>query len=243
MANIIESMIKNRTYTNYFQPIYELDTNEIIGYESLFRSETVPSPETLFDLAHMTNQVFELDLASIKNSLTIFDDYYLPTNQKKRSLFLNVFPSTLTKKTFVQFLFQLEEKHQNVQEKIVFEINEAENTDDISQLKIVTKQLKERGYKIALDDLGKGYSSFKMYLELEPNLVKIDKYFASGLHKNEKKQKLLNMFTNIGMNDVDVVLEGIENADDLHVAQQIGVRFGQGYHLGKPKPLEKVGIV
>ncbi|WAA13849.1 EAL domain-containing protein [Fervidibacillus halotolerans] len=233
---MIEKIIRDYTYTNVFQPIYRLDTIDIIGYESLFRSE-MASPETLFRLAHMTNEVFELDLLSMKNSIEIFTDYCPASHTLELNLFLNVFPSTLTNNRFVKFLNQMEEAYRNVLGEIVFEINEAENTEDIHQLKIITKQLKDKGYKIALDDLGSGYSSLKMLFELEPNLVKIDKYFARGLHKDQKKQDLLKLFASFAKDDVDIVLEGIEYKEDLQAAQSIGIDLGQGYLLGKPSPL------
>ncbi|WP_062351879.1 EAL domain-containing protein [Bacillus kwashiorkori] len=237
MGDIIIEMIKQQKFTNVFQPVFQVNVHlkKIMGYESLIRTPYFKNLDTLFNLAHISNHVFELDTASIKNSLRIFNQFF--TNNDQPYILINIFPSTIVNPCFLSFLEKMEKVYPEITKKLVFEINEAENTEDIALLKNTTEYLQKRGYLIALDDIGKGYSSLKMVVEIEPDIMKIDKFFANGLHKERNKQKLLEAIVQYVDNQKKIILEGIEYEEDLQVANEIGIDLVQGFLLGKPKPL------
>ena len=218
-----------------YQPIYSLLDDCVFGYESLIRNPEIKNPEVLFSLAMQQDRLFDLDILSIVNSIYTFE------RQSKDSiaprLSVNVFPSTLLEPAF---LIKLDILMSNVSlkpDQITFELNEAESVMSLNKLKTVTQHLKSLGFAIALDDLGKGQSSLKIALELEPDIVKLDRYFSINLGQSVKKQSFLKWISAYFISEgVAVTLEGIESAEEMAIAKQAGIQFGQGYFLGRPNP-------
>lgn len=155
-----------------------------------------------------------------------------------KTLFINVFPSTLTNPTFKYCVQQIKSTVNFVPSSIAFEINEAEKITNLSHLKKTILDLQKQGFLIALDDIGTGESTIKSILEIEPDIVKIDRYFTKDLKKYPKKQKMIEFVLQICGEDAQVIVEGFETAEDLEIAREIGVRFGQGYFLGRPQSID-----
>ena len=241
MSEWITRIIKKKRFTNYFQPIIDLRTKEMAGYESLFRSPAVSNPETLFRLAHKNGCGWALDMASIRNSFCLFRPFFIINRSEGRrdlSLFVNVFPSTLIHHDFFLFLETAIRECPLPLENIVFEINEAEFTVDLDRLKKATDELRERGFRIAIDDVGKGYSTLSRISDLNPDALKMDKSFSQNLHREKIKQQQLRAFLEFADEDIDLILEGIEKQEDLDAARGIGFQYGQGYFIGRPGPLK-----
>ncbi|MGJ9458485.1 EAL domain-containing protein [Oceanobacillus sp. CF4.6] len=101
--------------------------------------------------------------------------------------------------------------------------------------------LKKRGFQIAIDDVGKGSASLKSIIELEPDYLKMDNYFAFDLSVSEQKQEMIKSFMTYCENtNTKFILEGIEKTEDLAVAKDLGVLYGQGFLLGKPTSLKNM---
>lgn len=220
-----------------FQPIFTIQNGCINGYESLIRSGEVENPEVLFTRAKQQQKLYELDIFSIVRSISIFDEH-TSTDKNNIQLSVNIFPSTLLEPSFLRILEDIMNKAHVLPQDIIFELNEAETIVYLTKLKRVIGYLKKEGYKFALDDLGKSQSSLKIALELEPDAVKLDRYFCMDIDKSIKKQRFLQWITSyFSSEEVSVTLEGIETEAELIIARQAGVQFGQGFHLGRPGPL------
>lgn len=221
-------------FQHAFQPIYNLQDDYVFGYESLIRHPEIPNPEVLFSLAMQQNQLFDLDFHSIANSIHTFEQQSRYLNPPRLSV--NVFPSTLLDPDFLRQLNRLMNKVALAPESIIFELNEAESVMSLGKLTDVIHCLRSLGFRFALDDLGKGQSSLRIALELEPDIVKLDRYFSMDLGRSIKKQTFLNWISSYFINEgVSVTLEGIETAEELTIARQAGIQFGQGYFLGRPE--------
>ena len=107
-----------------------------------------------------------------------------------------------------------------------------------SVVKEVTQEIRKEGFLIALDDIGKGESTLRSILEIEPDIAKIDRYFAKNLAECPKKQKALKFMLMLLGEDAEVIVEGFESEADLQKAKELGVPYGQGYFLGRPKPIK-----
>lgn len=222
-------------FSHVYQPIFALETNAVYGYESLIRSPKVHNPELLFSAAKQHHKLFELDMYSIVKSVTTFNECF-PTQAPLISV--NIFPSTLLEPAFLWKIEDMMKRINLVPEQIIFEMNEAESVLSLTRLLEVIRYLKRLGYKIALDDFGKGQSSLRIALELEPDTIKLDRYFCTDLDQSPKKQKFLDWITSYFISEgVAVTLEGIEKESELLIAKQAGVQFGQGYLLGRPEPM------
>ncbi|SET08038.1 EAL domain, c-di-GMP-specific phosphodiesterase class I (or its enzymatically inactive variant) [Oceanobacillus limi] len=228
-------LYKNKNFYHAVQPILNVSTNEIYGYEALLRSNEITNPELLFKSYKEKNLLFELDMSSIQEACMRLTE--IP-NSEDALLFINIFPSTLVHPSFHKHLKELQSMMSIKSSSIVFEINEAEKEKDLPAIKKVVADLKKEGYLIALDDVGGGESSFQTLLELDPDIVKIDRTYASNLASSPKKQKLIQLLLQLFGKDIPVVLEGIETKEDNAKAKEIGVPFVQGYYFGKPNRLE-----
>lgn len=233
----INAIIRKKMFHHVFQPIYDIQTNRLIGYESLIRSEKVGNPERLFQMANEAGVVEDLDLASISNAIEQFVSHIDKLVTKDLFLNLNIFPSTLTAPFFAGTLCQMIESCSISPDRIVLEINEAVEPEQIEKAKKAASILREAGVKIALDDVGKGNANLQAIIELEPEILKLDIYFAKDLSTHQRKQELIRDLVKM-FKQHEIVLEGIETHEDLKIAKRLGVKLGQGYLLGKPNTLE-----
>ena len=217
------------------QPVFNLKNKKVCGFEFLLRSDYCQNPESLFHYASKKNQLVTLDKKSIvkifetvSEHLAVFNDYYL---------FINVFPATISSKSFYENLELITSSLSIEPKKIVLEISEVQSGIDLGVIKKSISILKSMGFMIALDDLGKGDSSIKSLIELEPDIAKIDRYYAKDLSLFPKKQKIVQHLLQFFGNETTMILEGFESEADLKIAKDLGVTFGQGFYLGKPLPL------
>lgn len=219
---------------HFIQPIVNLDDKQVYGYEFLLRSNPSINPELLFAFASKQNQLVQLDKKSIFKILDVLKQNIIDGFH----LFINIFPSTLLDPYFHRQLKEFISEYSIEPNSIVLEINEAENINNIYSLKEACYRLKEQGFLIAIDDIGKGTASMKMILELEPDIAKVDRYFTKDISKSPQKQKLVQFLLDFFTKNTKVVLEGFESEEDINTAKKLGVFYGQGYYLGKPKPIQ-----
>lgn len=229
-----QQFLDGNLYYHRFQPIFNINTLSVLGCESLLRSKHIESTELLFQKARDLNALYDLDIHSIRTAVQTFSK-----NQTKRPLeahlFLNIYPSTLVSSNFLRMFFKIIRRCPISPNQLVLEINEAENIIDYCTLKEVLVRLQAFGIQIALDDFDKGFAPLKRVLEIEPNFIKVDKYFSENLAQSNRKQKMLALLIDYcSSSNIKLILEGIETEDDLSVARSLGVNFGQGFMLGKP---------
>ncbi|WP_158591790.1 EAL domain-containing protein [Oceanobacillus halophilus] len=217
------------------QPIVDLHANKAMGYEFLVRSPQFQNPESLFRYASEVNQLFQLDMHSISQ---IFKTYHKEQDgMLGKYLFINILPSTFMHPSFQKELQKIVESLNIQPNNIVFEITEVERGTNLATLRSSVADLKKQGFMIALDDIGQGESSIVTILEIEPDIGKLDRYFAMGLSTSIKKQKVIKQILKTFGDETKFILEGLEKEEDLLAAKRLGIPYGQGFHLGKPKPV------
>jgi EAL domain-containing protein (putative c-di-GMP-specific phosphodiesterase class I) len=227
--------LQHDEFYHFYQPIYDLCKKEVRGYESLIRTSHYNNIEELFLCAKREDRLHELDIRSISKAIS----FYFKNHKRDVPLFINVYPSTLLNSSFQSFLTDHILSNPNfTPNQIVFEI--IEEHVELHMLKSIISQLKDLGFIFAIDDVGKGSSTLRTIIELEPHYIKMDAYFSKNLSTSQQKQKMLTSFLDYCGKDVVLILEGIEEKHDLAVAETLGVKIGQGYLLGRPDSLEKV---
>lgn len=232
--NVYEIFNGDTIYHEY-QPLYCLkDRNKIYAYEALLRNEAKINPDSVFKSAIQANILYKLDTISLQKAIA---SYFL--KQSTGYLFLNIYITTILHPNFLLFFDSLCLLYPGLPKRLFLEVNET-CADDLWNIPLLNKSIKtlrEFGVQFAIDDFGQGSTSIKRVIEFHPECIKLDRYFAQNLAKDEKKQKFLKLFCTYYGSDTLLVLEGIEKNDDLIVAQQIGIAVGQGYYLGKPQAL------
>lgn len=235
----MREIMDNKLFTNVFQPIYCLSNKSIVGYESLLRCSFVKSPDLLFMHASENGYLYDLDIVSITNSIREFAAYYQENDCNKLFLSVNVYPSTVAMPMFPDVLEKLTQHVSLTNKQIILEINESERIKNLDQMLQNIYVLKQKGFIIALDDLGKGEYSLQTLIEIDPQVIKLDRYFAKDLSKSKKKQRALLSTIRFFNENTKVILEGIEAEEDLQCAKSLGILYAQGYFLAKPEPLGK----
>lgn len=232
----MKDLIEQHDFYHLFQPIHDLRANCTIGYEALIRSKSNFQLDQLFDQAEKQNMLFELDLHSIALSIKTF--FSFEHNQNCDLLiFVNVFPSTMVAPFFENRINQLLEQYGAYTNRIVLEINESIEQSEIWRSKSflsTIQYLRAQGFSVALDDVGEGTITFKNIIDIAPDIIKLDRFFAKDLCNNKQKQKAIKLFVEYCRGEVQLILEGIEQFEDLSNAISLGIIIGQGYWIGVP---------
>lgn len=228
--------------TPHFQPIVSLIQKDIIGYEALIRGPSdspLHSPFNLFNTAERFNLSTTLEFTCRKLSI----QSYARLNLNKK-LFINVSPSVLLQPDFkngmtLKFLneFGLDPK------SVVIELTENQPTDNYLLMRDAVTHYRNMGFEIALDDLGAGYSGLRLWSELLPDYVKIDKHFIQGIHEDPIKLNFVRSIQNIANSlNCNIIAEGVETEHEFKTIEGLGITHAQGYYFARPTiiPLEKI---
>ena len=218
-----------------FQPIVSVTERRILGYEALTRgpsNSTLHSPLTLFAAARQTGMLSELELACRKSACRRFSEQRLDG-----LLFLNVSPDSLLDANHQPGrTLQLLQTYGIAPSRVVIELTEQSPTDDFYLLDTALHHYRDMGFSIALDDLGAGYSSLRLWSELRPDYVKIDRHFIDGIHRDAVKREFVGSILQMAKaSRAKVIAEGIELEEELAVLCEMGVDLLQGYLLCRPQ--------
>jgi EAL domain-containing protein (putative c-di-GMP-specific phosphodiesterase class I) len=219
-----------------FQPIVATADLSITGYEALIRGPAgsgIESPAALFGLARSLDRERELETACLRTILPRFRALELPGK-----LFLNVSAGMLLAtngggQALEQILAGLEADP----ERVVIEITEDQAVTDYARLRDVAQGLTALGYELAIDDLGAGFASLRLWLELQPACVKLDNAFVQGAQGDRLKRCFLDAIQQLAQcSGARVIAEGVETAGELEVLRRLGIAHAQGYHIARPSP-------
>lgn len=217
-------------FTIVYQPIIHVAQHRIVGYEALtrFSAEPVRPPDLWFNEAAKVDLEESLELAVIRKALQglihLPDDTYLS---------LNVSPATLLKESLAALLagFPFE--------RLMLEVTERASIDDYSVIAAALKPLRERGLKLAVDDAGAGYASFRHILKLQPDVIKLDVSLIRKIDSDTGCRALAAALIRFAEETGSkIVAEGVETVAELHALRELKVNKVQGYLLGRPASVE-----
>ncbi|WP_141863476.1 EAL domain-containing protein [Arthrobacter sp. SLBN-53] len=206
-----------------FQPIVDLNTGDVTGFEGLCRFPTDGelSPKQWFDCARRLGRSLSLELAALRRLLVNAED--LPPTSFVAA---NLSPVTAMNPAVQELLI-------SVQRPLVVEITEHEPfPDDLAE---ALKPLREAGIRLAIDDAGAGFASFNQLLRLRPDIIKIDGDLTSGIATDPVRRALASSIVRLG-NELNAVTvsEAVEDPQQLGTLRDLGVDLGQGYLFGRP---------
>ena len=223
--------------TAVFEPIVEVPTRTVFGYEALSRGpegSELYSPAVLFESAARHDLVFQLDCLCRQRALEGARD--LPGKAK---LFLNVRPTTIHDPSFKADVLERTLASCKLRPSdVVFEISEQESIDNFAMFREVRDSYGKLGFQIALDDTGSGYSSLEAVMELAPEFIKVDRAFVTRIDEDPARQELLRALQSLSQRlGSRIIGEGLDTLEELETLGRLGIPFGQGWLFGKPHPL------
>lgn len=229
----ISEIIRSDQLSTVFQPIVDLRNRDFYGVEALTRGPQdteFSSPGVLFPAAERVGLIRELEL----KALDIAGRSFARLAHNTR-LFLNISPMSLMAPEALIIARDLLSLYQLDASRVVLELSEQYQTEDVGQLADALATFKELGFKVAVDDLGSGYAGLKTWSQLKPDYVKIDRHFISGIDedpiKREFVRSILAMASEVRSR---VIAEGIETFGEAQLIRELGVRYVQGFLFGKP---------
>lgn len=237
LASELEKIIAKGAINPVFQPIFNILEHKILGFEALSRGpEHSPlfSPVPLFQTAEYCGKLSELETLCRRISLEQFK-----LRQFHGKLFINISPKALLDPAHPKGMtLQLLQKLGIPPSQVVIELSEQYPADDIDLLKACLNHYRGQGFLTAIDDLGAGYSGLRLWSELAPDYVKIDRHFIQQIDSTPVKQEFVRSIVELCQSlTCKVIAEGIETQEELTVLKQLGIIYCQGYLLGKPDPL------
>jgi EAL domain-containing protein (putative c-di-GMP-specific phosphodiesterase class I)/CheY-like chemotaxis protein len=219
-----------------FQPIFDLRQGTAVGHEALARFPSAPdrSTEAWFEEAEAVELRTELEMAAIRAALTRMDD--LPG---EAFLAVNLSPETACSP---HLLRAVEFAHSP--RRVVLEVTEHAPVRDYAKLNAAIGKLRTRGVRLAVDDAGSGFASLQHIIRLAPDFIKLDialtRDVDSDLARRALAAALISFATEIG---ATMIAEGIETEAELGTLRELGVTYGQGFHLARPAELPRVTAV
>jgi diguanylate cyclase (GGDEF)-like protein len=227
-------MVTRETLRPYFQPIVDVRQQEVFGYEALIRGAQDSALFSAYDLFRCAETLAigdEFEVVCRKLSIQKFVHAGLP-----HRLFLNASPSLLLAGDFkqgktLQFLREC-----NLDPKrVVIEVTEQQQTSEYSLLNTALQQYRAMGFQVALDDLGAGYSSLRLWKELLPDFIKVDKHFIRDIHLHKLKQSFVKGLLEMSAgSNCRLIVEGVEKQAEFEYLHSLGIILMQGFFFARP---------
>jgi EAL domain-containing protein (putative c-di-GMP-specific phosphodiesterase class I) len=214
------------------QPVIRLSDGRLDSAEALARFSGLPrrGPDVWFAEAHSVGLGIELETLAVRRAVQVLD-----AMPELPSIGINVTPRMLLSGELQRLLGE------RSGERITIELTEHLAVDDYPAARAVVHELRSLGVRLAIDDVGAGYSSFRHVVELEPDSIKLDRSFIAGFESRrvwaEMAQALVDVAHKMG---AKLVAEGIETEAQLVIARRLGVDLGQGYLFARPGPPEQM---
>jgi diguanylate cyclase (GGDEF)-like protein len=224
-----------------YQPIFALDTHEIVGVEALVRwmhpERGLILPDQFIPIAESSEAIAEID-RWVRTEAARQIDQWRKLGMKLHpdfSIRLNLSAVELADPNLVETVQATLQRYDAPPGMIEFEVTESTLVRDVGGAAEQLRLLKDAGFTIAIDDFGTGYSSLAYLSSLPIDTLKIDRTFTSGLVESEATRAVvrgvISMARSLGH---DVVGEGIETETQQRALIELGCQLGQGYHLSRP---------
>lgn len=232
----LSEMLSERRFTSVLQPIVWAATpTRVFAREALLRGvgrdEAIVYPNYIFDVARGCGMLVQVDLAARKAAIdrVVLDDI-------QETLFVNLTASTLEDpNSSLERTVEMIEAARIPPHQVVFEVVENDEAHDTQHLKELLRFYREAGFRVALDDVGAGYSSLNLLHQLRPDFIKLDMELIRGVDTDPYKgliaQKIIEIASTLG---IETIAEGVETPEELEWVRAHGAAYAQGYGIARP---------
>jgi diguanylate cyclase (GGDEF)-like protein/PAS domain S-box-containing protein len=234
LAQELRHSLRHAELSMRYQPIVNLETKEIVGFEALMRWEHpergLISPDIFIPIAEQSDMILELGSFALREATQEASSWTPNESAALPYVSINLAAPQLNDPRLMAMIDDALRDSDLAPERLVLEITESTALLDVSETLSVLKELRARGIDIALDDFGTGYSSLSYLLQLGPKVIKIDRSFVSPQRDSEQNDLLLETIISLGEKlHVTLLAEGVETKTQRDKLVRLGCRFGQGY--------------
>ena len=240
---LFDALLETHALEYEFQPIADIGRASVLGYEALMRGpvgSALRSPDDLLRVAKSAGRMADLEREACLGAISAFGRVGVPGK-----LFLNLSGSMIehfARDNGRQMLDRAQQAGLSPG-RLVLELTEHERVEDVEGLQAAMKTLAALGVTLALDDFGDGRSSLRLWVQLKPQIVKLDKYFVRGLQGDSRKIEVIRSVLRLAeVLATPLVAEGIEDAAELAVLRDLGCHYAQGYCIGRPSAAPAVAL-
>ena len=241
----IKNALKNNEFELYYQPQFD-QLNNIIGAEALLRWNNplrgYESPAVYIPIAEESDLIIQIShfvLQQACKDIKKLEQLSLPGSFKQVSI--NISAKQLAKHNFVETITSAIEESKISPAHLKIEITESVMMGDIDLAIACLEQLQQFGVECAIDDFGTGYSSLIYLKRLPANLLKIDRFFVTDIHKNKSNYAIANMIIELAKSlNMEVIAEGVETKQELNCLIELGCNQYQGYYFSHALPFNKL---
>ncbi|MDD2859242.1 MAG: EAL domain-containing protein [Candidatus Nanopelagicales bacterium] len=220
VRSAVVAVIEERRFHPVYQPVFNLRTGEVIGYEALTRFDDGVAPDVRIAIADSIGLGMELELACAREALA-----HAPTDHSGSWLSLNFSPQAIIEGHVAELV-------QAADRSIVVELTEHLRVENYRD---VIRALEASGTRLSVDDAGAGYSSLRHILELRPEFVKLDVSLVHDVDVDQARQGLIAGMAHFAREtSTALIAEGVETQGYADALISLGVEYGQGYLLGRP---------
>ena len=219
----------------YYQPIFDLATSEVVGFEALMRwhhpKHGLVPPDIFIELAEQSDLILELGAFAMHESVTAASSWE-PQGPRAISPYVtvNVSAHQFHDPNLVAMIEREIDQAGLAPDRLILEVTETVALQDIAETLVVMEQLNRLGIGVALDDFGTGYSSLSYLAALNPRIIKVDQSFVRPQHDLARSNTLLEAIVTLGNKlDMVVLAEGIETAAQLKRLNNLHCDLGQGF--------------
>jgi EAL domain-containing protein (putative c-di-GMP-specific phosphodiesterase class I)/GGDEF domain-containing protein/CBS domain-containing protein len=239
VRRMLEETIAHSEVHSVYQPIVDLQSAQLIGYEALSRpSSGSPFKHVgeMFDAAEEVGLLWNLEQVTRRISMLSASKW--PAGLQ---MFVNTTPQVFSDPRFARAVIESVREVEGLSPgRVVLEITERSDKQHIEGLEEQVRLVRSAGFQVAIDDVGAGTSGLQRIIALRPHWLKIDRELVEGIHRDRVKQHMMRFFLHFARTSgVRMIAEGIETYEELQTLIQLGVPVGQGFLLGKPGSREQ----
>jgi diguanylate cyclase (GGDEF)-like protein len=238
----LESAILDGSIQPWFQPIIDMRTYQVAGFEALVRwhdGPNVVSPNAFIPLAEKSGHIHALTIAVIKSALPNIVRWRTIASSPLH-VSINFSPLSLSNPDIINTLTSLLRHYGLAASAVHVEVTESRVLKDPERATVYLQNLQTLGMKISLDDFGTGHSSFEWLMHLGADELKVDRIFTKDI-AHERAQGIVKVQRMLASTfNMSIVAEGIETPEQWNQLRALDIDYGQGFLLGRPMPASEV---
>lgn len=240
---LVQGLEREEFFLEY-QPIVDIKTRDLVGFEALVRWNSPTRgrvrPDLFIDAAEQTAVIIPLGEWILNQAFRDLVFLQKTLRRPDLTMSINVSVRQLNESQFIDRLLKAQDKTQINPQQIKLEVTERVFQEGEFILETIRK-VREAGYSFSMDDFGTGYSSLTSLFNLKVDVIKVDRSFVSTFSSDKKSKAIVQAVIAMGLElGLVVVAEGVEKEEQAEILEKMGCVLAQGYLFSRPKPVSEL---